>query len=156
MYIMIQRVQTLFLLVATILSALVVFVPISEMMLPNGDVAKLYSTGLKNLNSSEVLYQTFPILILGLATSLLSLITIFIYQRRTIQMRLCVYNILLLLFMAILFAYYYFDIRNKLEVQMHSFSYTLVIPLVNIILIFQAFRAIRRDDLLIKSYDRLR
>ncbi|MBN1598218.1 MAG: DUF4293 domain-containing protein [Bacteroidales bacterium] len=153
---MIQRVQTLFLLVATILSALVVFVPISEMMLPNGDVAKLYSTGLKNLNSSEVLYQTFPILILGLATSLLSLITIFIYQRRTIQMRLCVYNILLLLFMAILFAYYYFDIRNKLEVQMHSFSYTLVIPLVNIILIFQAFRAIRRDDLLIKSYDRLR
>lgn len=153
---MIQRIQTLFLLIAAVLSALVVFIPLSTMNIPDGDIVKLYSTGLKNINTGEILFRAYPILVLGIVTSLLSIITIFLYQNRILQMRLCVYNILLLLGLTGMFIYYYFYIRNSFDFRGHSFSITLIIPVVNIILIFQAFRAIRRDDLMVKSYERLR
>ena len=159
---MIQRVQTVFLLAATILSAIIIFHPVSYMTLSDGSKALFTSFTLKNTNEPPLIYMyTFPIGALAIATSLISFITIFLFQNRTLQMRLCVYDILLTIGLGVLMIFYYFKIKNgvianELHVYQHSFTYTIIFPLINIILLFQAFRTIRRDDLLLKSADRLR
>lgn len=153
---MIQRVQTLFLLIATIASVLMIVIPFYQMIGPNDDVLKLYYTGLENVTRGEVIYRTLPLAVITVVTGLISFITILLFQRRTLQMRLCVYNILLIIAQFGLILFYYFSLKNKFDAGLTSFSFTAILPLVNIVLIFQAFRAIRRDDLLIKSYDRLR
>jgi len=159
---MIQRIQTAFLLVATILAVIIVVHPVSEMNLSDGSVALFTSFRLKSLQEPLQTYTyTFPIAVLALASALISFITILFFQKRTLQMRLCVYNILITIGLSAVMFYYYFTIKSGeiaegLFVNIHSFSYTIIFPFVNIILLFQAFRTIRRDDLLIKSYDRLR
>lgn len=153
---MIQRVQSLFLLFATICSALMIFLPFSQMMTTDGELLKLYCTGLHNIPQEKLLYNTWPLCVLNVVTGLINFITIIIYQRRMLQMRLCVYNILLSIAQFTLLLFYFFKFKGEFGADLHSFSFTIILPLVNIILIFQAFRAIRRDDILIKSYDRLR
>lgn len=153
---MIQRVQSLFLLFAFISSALMVFMPFSQMMTADGELLKLYCTGLRNIPQDILIYNAWHLAVLTIVTGLISLFTLVIFQRRILQMRLCVYNILLSLAQFILLLFYFFKFKNEFGAELHSFSFTIILPLVNIILIFQAFRAIRRDDILIKSYDRLR
>ncbi|MGD2034439.1 MAG: DUF4293 domain-containing protein [Bacteroidales bacterium] len=154
---MIQRIQSLFLLVAFVLSVIFAVHPISTMMLNEKIVAEYLTYGLFSAEEPvRMMYNTFPVIILAVVTALLSLITILIFKKRTLQMRLCVYNILLTLGLVISMAVYYFLIKKNFIVLSHAFSYTAIIPFLNIILIFQAFRGIRRDDLLLKSYNRLR
>lgn len=154
---MIQRIQSLFLLAATILSTITIFHPLSSMILPEKIEAEFFTYGLMIVeDSSQMLYNTFPIVILAVVTTLLNFIAILTYKRRELQMRICVYNILLTIGLIISIFCYYFLIRKNLHVLTHSFSYSIVLPFINVILIFQAFRGIRRDDLLLKSYNRLR
>ncbi|MBA7516711.1 hypothetical protein ES705_08759 [subsurface metagenome] len=154
---MIQRIQSAFLLAASILSIIFVFHPLSRMILAGGISATFYTYALNNSTVPyEAIYHTFPIVVLAVLTTLLNLIAIFIYKRRVLQMRICVYNILLTIGMIVLIFYYYFVFKSKLDVRTHAFSYSILFPFINVILIFQAFRGIRRDDLLLKSYNRLR
>lgn len=153
---MIQRIQSLFLLFATILSAIMTFLPFSQMMTADGELLKLFCTGLHNIPQDKLIYNAWPLCVLTVVTGLISFVTIIIYQRRILQMRFCVYNILLSIAQFIIILFYFFKFKKEFGADLHSFSFTIILPLVNIILIFQAFRAIRRDDILIKSYDRLR
>jgi glucan phosphoethanolaminetransferase (alkaline phosphatase superfamily) len=159
---MIQRIQSLFLLAACIASFIVVFHPISRMGLSDGSQANLTSIGLKtDAKPSTMLYSAFPIAVLAAICGLMSFVTIIMYRKRLLQMRLCGYNILLTLILIIVIFIYYFIIKHKTIdnsdiIVSSSLSYPIVLPFVNIVLLFQSFRAIRRDDLIIKSYDRLR
>ncbi len=154
---MIQRIQSIFLLAATILSTITIFHPVSSMILTGKIEAEFFTYGLITVeDSSQMLFNTFPIVILAIVTALLNFIAIVLYKRRELQMRICVYNILLTIGLIISIFCYYFVMKKNVPVLTHSFSYSVVFPFVNIILIFQAFRGIRRDDLLLKSYNRLR
>jgi hypothetical protein len=159
---MIQRIQSAFLLAATILSVVIIVHPISGMSLSDGSQAFFTCFGLKNAVKPYQMYiSTYPIAVLAITTALISFITIFLFQRRVLQMRLCVYNILLTIGLIISIFIYYFIIKtgnivDEIYMKAHAFSFSIVFPFVNIILLFQAFRSIRRDDMLIKSYDRLR
>lgn len=160
---MIQRIQTAFLLVVTVLAVIIVVHPVSEMTLNNGTYAIFTSFSLKSLSEPVQIYlYTFPIAVLAIASAGIGFITILFFQKRILQMRLCVYNILITIGLAAVMFFYYFIIvkgeigNTGLSVKIHSFTYTIIIPFINIILLFQAFRSIRRDDILIKSYDRLR
>jgi len=133
------------------------FSPLSKVMMEHRQVHYLYSIGLRNFShENEIVIYAIPLLLFILAISILCLVTIFLYDNRPLQLRLCVYSILCSIILIGIIAFYYFYIRNQNEWVSNSFSITVIFPIVNIILIFQAFRAIGRDDLLIKSYDRLR
>jgi hypothetical protein len=126
------------------------------MMTDDGELLKLYCNGLHNIPQETILFNAWPLCVLTVVIGLISLTTIIIFQRRVLQMRFCVYNILLSLAQFVLVLFYFFKFKREFGADIHSFSFTVILPLVNIIILFQAFRAIRRDDLLIKSYDRLR
>lgn len=154
---MIQRIQSLFLLAAAILSGISIKAPLSEFILKNGDLVKLYSHGLYDVTNHTTFHlNTLVLAVLIITTTLISLIVIFIYKRKVLQMRLCVYNILLTIAVLGVLLYFHFMLKKNLDVTSSQFTISAIFPIVNIILIFQAFRAIRRDDLLLKSYDRLR
>lgn len=164
---MLQRIQSLFLLAASIFAFILVFYPIARMFVPVGTGTHPYffSYGLQNIVFPyDKFLSTYPVAILAVLSGILSLISIFLYKKRTWQIRFTVYNILITFGLAItIFFYYFYYTRigsgifpEGSAIEKHHFSFAVVLPFVNIILLFQAFRAIRRDDLLVKSYDRLR
>jgi len=131
---MIQRIQTIFLLFAFGLLASLFFVPMSE----NAGVATAYS-------ESVVLSAL-------LATSTaVSLLTVFLYRRRMLQIRLSIFNIVVLTGFQGLIAYYFFTKAGDAV-----FSSTAVFPIVAAILTFLALRYIARDEAMVRTADRLR
>jgi hypothetical protein len=160
---MLLRIQTVFLSLATILTVLFIKLPYSGMSLNDDSLIMLTFSGLKDANDPDLLYnRTIALTILVILTGLLSLVTIFLYNNRKLQLRLCVLNILLTIGFILALPVYYIAFKNGVGlapdvVVIHpQLRWPLIIPFINIVLIFQAFRAIRRDDLLIKSLDRLR
>lgn len=160
---MLLRIQTVFLTLTVILTVVFIKLPYSGMNLDDGALIMLTFTGLRDANNPALLYNpTIALTALVVLTGLLSLITIFLYNNRKLQLRLCVLNILLTIGFLLALPVYYFAFKSGMGlapdvVVLHpQLRWPLIIPFINIVLIFQAFRAIRRDDLLIKSMDRLR
>jgi phosphoglycerol transferase MdoB-like AlkP superfamily enzyme len=154
---MIQRVQTLFLLIVALLSGFMIFYPLSEMVIKTGDMVQFHSYGLQEIKQGgDTIHYNFLLLILILFITIMSFVTLLLYNNRALQMRLCVYNILISFCLIGCIAYFYFSLKHKYDIGANSYTIAVIFPIINIILLFQSFRAIRRDDLLIKSYDRLR
>jgi hypothetical protein len=129
---MLQRIQTLYLLLAGGLLASLFFIPMCETV--GGATAYSDDAGLLIL------------LILSIATSLG---TLFLYRRRTLQIRLCFFNSIVLIGFQGLIAYYFFTTEA-------AFSVTAVFPLVAAILTFIASRYIARDEAMVRNAGRIR
>jgi hypothetical protein len=155
---MLQRIQTVYLLIVTILTGLMLFLPLAEILNDGGDVLTMYSYGLVNQASdkSGVIYSTLPMAIMIAIIFTISAISIFLYKNRIRQMRFCVFNILLMVGLLGLILFYYLSVKKDIGVSHHTFRLPVVLPIINIVLTFQAFRGIRRDELLVRSYERLR
>ena len=71
-------------------------------------------------------------------------------------MRLCNFLILLSAGMTGLIFYYIAVAGNQLADVHTLYKWRFVIPPVNMVLFYFAFRRIRRDDLMVKAFDRIR
>ncbi len=149
---MLQRIQTLHLLVVAALSGVMFFLPL--MWFANeGD--QVYMTALKLLVADVAIGSTpiyLPILI-GAAT-LLPLVTLFLFKRRMLQIRLCAVEAVLLVGILAMEAMLYFGPQNSLDagaLQPASFA-----PVAALLFLWLAARAIFRDELLVRSLDRIR
>ncbi len=154
---MIQRIQSLFLLVAFILQLLMLFLPVSEYTI-NGSQGIIFKASgfVSGGGGMKELYQTTIILIFICLTVILPLITLFLFKRRVLQMRLCIYNIILLLgFQGVLFWFIWWRIGIQFEV-VTVYKFPVVFPVVSAILSYLAFRAIKKDENLVRSLDRIR
>jgi hypothetical protein len=153
---MIQRIQTIFLIAASILQVLFISLPLSHFALTDFNVA-LFAVGFKETSAAgNILLATTPIYLLCWAILFLSVTSIFLYKKRILQMRFSIYTILLNMGLIGLLFFNISNFLNNNVVEAHSYTPTLALPIVNIILLFLAFRGIRKDELLIKAYDRLR
>ncbi len=150
---MLQRIQTLFLLIAAGLIAAMFFIPLAQFVIDN----RIYNFNYRaiQVSGAEPLFKTYSLAILLTVILLLLWVTVFLFKHRRLQMRLCIYNMLLNLGFYGLFYFYYHQV-----VSVNQFVYTFkiasVFPLITIILLWLAFRGIRKDDLLVKSVDRIR
>jgi hypothetical protein len=156
---MIQRIQTLYLLAAGVLMALMLFLPLAEVA-GNGDMLYTvfsrgwYVTG--DGGAAEPVIPAWPVFILAGVLTAMTLVNIFLYRKRKLQIRLCVYSIVLA-FGLIGLIYYYFVIGfRQLEDPAYALRFPLVIPAVFIVLIYLAFRGIRKDEILVRAMDRIR
>ncbi len=152
---MIQRIQTLFLLGAAVFLAFMLFMPLAEILTADGVYHTVESGGLKT-ESGEVLVPTLPVLILILVTALLLLINIFLFRKRKLQIRLCVYSIVLCFGLIGLLYYYWVVMFRQINVEHYWLRIPVVFPVVAIILIYLAFRGIRRDEILVRSIEKIR
>lgn len=155
---MIQRKQTLYLLLVVVLTSISFFMPIGGLNdVSNGIIYKLDYQGIYSVVESqkEVLTTAWMLTAIMAMIPILALITIFLYKKRIVQIRLTIFNIVLMLgFYAILFIYlwqYSKIIEAKIFVQIVA-----SFPLVSTILSTMAIRGIAKDEALIRSLNRLR
>jgi len=155
---MIQRAQSIYLFLVVVLMSFYLLFPIADLLTEANVTLKLYSYGLKKIvdGESQKLMSTLPLLILAFIIAIISFYNIFLFSKRTMQMRLCVYNILLMIGLMVLSFYYYRVASKAYEITYHHFKIASILPVFCIVLNIMAFSGIRRDELLVKTYERLR
>jgi hypothetical protein len=154
---MIQRIQTIYIIIAAIVISLIYFFPVAEFIDQQNHIYELRHSGIVSIHDGikENIIKTYSITILTSIIALISIITIFLYKRRVLQMRLCIYNILLCIGLEIFFWFYRQQILKILQYNF-VFKFPIILPVINIILFYLAFRAIKKDEELIRSSERLR
>lgn len=148
---MIQRIQTLFLLVAALLSVLLYFIPVY--VIPGADATGLIvdpTAGTEYILSSNTLLS-----IINGSVGVLSLVCILLFRNRNLQLRLANVNLLLI---CILIGLLFFlaDTLGTTRQAPISYRYGSYLPLIQLIFTFLASRSIRKDEELVRSADRLR
>lgn len=151
---MIQRIQTVYLLVVALLSGIVLFFPVADFYSLHG-IFELSYKGLIGESGVQIT-SVWTLTLLISVILLLSFVSIFFYKKRILQIRLIVFNIVLMFGYYALLAYWIFKIKSSLGETEISLSLIASFPLVNIILSYLAIRAIGKDEALVRSLDRLR
>lgn len=152
---MIQRIQSIYLLVATILLGSVFAYPYAELLSADGQLFIFNFNGLSVENQNGLYLLTVPPIILLVITTLISFISIFLYKKRILQMRMNAFNILLMIGYLGLNYYYIQNFSKQLD-GVVSYQITAIFPFVAAILTYLAIRAIGKDEALIRSMDRIR
>lgn len=152
---MIQRIQTLFLLLAMIAWNVLFFTPLIGFTSESGGSWYLFGGAISEGRGSEAIMDTLPLLLLIIFVDLLLLAAILLYSRRTLQLRITLYTMILQIMIYGLIGLYVFFGINKLDASPHLL-FSSVMPLAAFILTLLAFRGIRRDQLLLRALDRLR
>ncbi|PWD97710.1 DUF4293 domain-containing protein [Marinilabilia rubra] len=155
---MIQRIQSIFLLVAAILSGSLFFLSMAEMANME-DLYELTWRGIYEVEAEGAAQLVMPgwaLSILTGLTTLVSLITIFLFKKRLIQIRLCALNLGFLLGLSGMIYYMGKTGAKELRATELSFNWPLVLPLVAMVFVYLALRAIGKDEALIRSMDRIR
>ena len=155
---MIQRIQTLFLFAALALMVTILLLPFAEVVGSDGEIYIFNSSGmtLTGVEGETQILNAIPLSILIVVLGTLLLVTIFLFRNRRLQMRFCTYAIILEFGLIGLGYYYFFLAFRDIEVSYYSFSLPIIIPVLSIILIYLAYRGIRKDDILIRSVDKIR
>lgn len=136
---MIQRIQTVYLLLAAIVSGGLIFV---FNIWKNNDDILVYA-------QDEMLYFA-----MFLGSAFLSVLSIFMFKNRKSQFMLGRLNILLNLILLGLFVYHSLSLSGETMVSEKGIG--MLIPVFSIVLLVLANKAIKRDEDLVKSVDRLR
>lgn len=156
---MIQRKQSLWLLISALLLLFPLFFPYvvitTQEMIFEGD-----TTGFTSLGSDAGLVTfEWPLMILNFIVILVSLVTIFLYKKRTLQMRLTVFNILLTIGLMVLAGITTYSFISTLGTDYTGWRLkwlVAILPLIAITLDIFAYRAIAIDEMTIRSMYRLR
>ena len=94
---------------------------------------------------------------LFIAAAALAVFNIFSYRNRIRQMRIAIFLIFLFAGMIGMILYYVYAAKGVLQEEAEVlYRWRVVIPPISAVLSYLAFRRIRRDELLVKAYDRIR
>ncbi|MCP3659334.1 MAG: DUF4293 domain-containing protein [Bacteroidetes bacterium] len=158
---MIQRVQTLFLLLSSIILIIFPFVPILEIF-DNNEIYIFGGFGLNHITSKGSLInaEIFPFSIIGIFSiliSFLSLTNIFLYNNRKLQLKICRINLIshILLFLIIIFFIYKINLQIQ-NLKIFDFHLGILLLIFSVISTFMASYYINLDEKLVRSADRLR
>lgn len=136
---MIQRIQTLYLAISLIATAVA---PFFVTLWTENETTPVYFT---EVTTSMVLF--------GLS-SLLALISIFSFKKRQTQFVLNRLNIISNFILLGFFVYRTLNLSGETEVSEKGIG--IVLPAISIVLLVLANKAIKKDEDLVKSVDRLR
>ncbi|MEG1672559.1 MAG: DUF4293 domain-containing protein [Alistipes sp.] len=149
---MIQRIQTLYLLLVALLVVAAIFLPLAWFGMA-GEQLDLYAFALRSSAGEVMRPPLYTGIVLSVA-ALLPLVCIFLYKRRLLQLRLCVVEMVLLVGSEVMLAAYYFFGHGATEFQ--GMKPAIALPLVAVLFAYLAARAIFHDELLVRSLDRIR
>jgi hypothetical protein len=136
---MIQRIQSIWLLLASVCAFLTFKMPYYTGNIADGTYQQLNAITGGNI-----------ILILTALVSMLALLVLFLYKQRVLQLRLCIVGILL---EAVLIFLYYSKVKTFTQ---GSYSLTSMLHSAIILFFVLAGQAINKDQNLVKNSDRLR
>lgn len=144
---MLQRIQTIYLLLAAVLTIAAMCLPLATLYTNGILTGTAYALGV-NLQPGVMSIVSF--VLFGLSTAIL-LINIFQFKHRPLQIKFCIVAELLLLVATLLIAYAIY--ATGLEMRPTVFA---SFPVVAIVLTIMASSRIKHDERLVRSADRLR
>jgi peptidoglycan/LPS O-acetylase OafA/YrhL len=142
--VMIQRVQSIWLLLVGVCAFATYGLPIYAGHLPDNTEKKFF------------IPDNFLLFLLVCGLGALALVSIFLFKKRKLQFRLTIFGILLSLLL--IFLEYTITANFKQDNKIQSGSYYLgaMLPVAMVIFFILAARGINKDDKLVKSMDKLR
>lgn len=150
---MIQRKQTIFLLLTLVAVIVCLMLPVGSFE-PEGMGAfhKISNWFISNPQNGE--REWTPLFFILLASCPVTLGAVFTYKNRILQARLCVVDILLFLLWYLDYAAYAFFL-GPVKMTLHP-GFAAALPLVAIVLCFMARTGIIADEKLVRAADRIR
>ncbi|HET8885205.1 MAG TPA: DUF4293 domain-containing protein [Salinimicrobium sp.] len=136
---MLQRIQTIYLLLTAIVSGGLIFV---------------LELGHNFDGNPFFAYENSLLLLLFMASSLLALISIFMFRNRKLQFVLGRLNIVLNFVILGVFVYWSLSLPGENEISEKGIG--MLLPIISIVFLVLANKAIKKDEDLVKSADRLR
>lgn len=152
---MIQRIQSVYLLIVGILLIVALCLPLGTFVDSQGvAMGELNVLGTQLTNGQH--YATWGLFCILILATVIALLTIFLFRNRMLQIRMTVFNSLLLIGYYIVFAAFWYIIKDNGQADSFRIHWSLGMPLVAIILNYLTFRAIYKDEVLVRAADRLR
>lgn len=104
----------------------------------------------------ESIYPVWGLFALAIVIALLALVTVFLFRKRMLQIRLCVFNAFLLIGFYLMFGFFCWNLKGLMEPFSLQVKLALAFPAVCLILDYLAIRNIGADEALVRSLNRLR
>lgn len=157
---MIQRIQTLFLLIALGAITASFFIPFWIYNGPGGTYTyevNLFAVKCIGGTVQGFFISTLPVLVIICVSAILVIVDIFYFKNRPVQIKINNFNIFLtLIFIGTIYLWIPYMIDEKIPSARASWQYGLILPLITFIALIIANRFIKKDENLVKSSDRLR
>jgi hypothetical protein len=147
---MLQRIQTIWVLLAALLTGLVFNFPLADIS-SGGEIYQFNLSGI--YRGTEKIFNGLPLILFTALILLLHIYVIFLFKNRIRQMRILGFSIMLLLGLTGLFFYFAYAGFKGATV---SFKIPVAFPVIAAIIDYLAIRAIGKDEALIRSVNRLR
>lgn len=152
---MIQRIQTLYLLIADFLVAILFLVPYAEWANKEGVIFQVNLLGFSNEGGAAASRGvSWPVLMVSILLLVMLIIAIFQYKNRARQIKLAYVAIALHI---VLVALFQFHVGTAVaEGEIYAVKMFASFPLVAAVFTYLAIRGISKDENLVKSIDRIR
>lgn len=153
---MIQRIQSVFLALIPVVLGAMFFFPLATIKGVDGTFTLWMSGFCVEEGAAAPSVQTWFIPVLGILAALLSVVVIFLYKNRILQLRLNrIVSITIILFVATIF----FTVdRTVKQTDLVGYAYNLgaYLSLVPPFLVYLANGRIRKDEMKVRAADRIR
>jgi hypothetical protein len=150
---MLQRIQSVYLLLAATAMLISVSLPLASFFFNTEEVLfeamGIYFNG-------ELTDSTWGLFFIGLLSSILSLITLFFYKKRILQIRFSIFNIVLMIGFYLYFGFIMFKVYPVNNLEFSKVGFGAIMPIISIIFTILAIRKIGADEALVQSLNRLR
>lgn len=147
---MIQRIQTVYLLVAGLMMASLLKLKLADLVV-NEEIYSFIAQGV--FHGDVLIFSGLPLMILIGIIIILHVVAIFMYKKRIRQIRLIVFTMILMLGLTGVFYFFIYSGFDEVKV---SFKIPVIFPVVAVVLDYLAIRAIGKDEALIRSLNRIR
>ena len=152
---MIQRIQTLYLLAAFALCLGCLCTPIAHFMVSES-MEKVDMYNLWLVSEGQHLFSFCPIMMgILVITAVVVFMDIWFFRHRALQMRLASFSMILLVAWYIAYGTISYLLSTEMPATWRP-HWTAALPAVAFILLYLAFRGILKDEMLVRSLDRLR
>ncbi|HUU99710.1 MAG TPA: DUF4293 family protein, partial [Bacteroidales bacterium] len=114
--------------------------------------------GINQMNNEkgfELVEQMIPLTVIFILIPLISFLAIFLFKKRRLQLRITLIVIILALLLIMIVVYYVISVIHNYQVILIPGIKMFLLPLI-LLFALLAYRSIRKDEDLIKSYERLR
>ena len=149
---MIQRIQSVYLLVVIILMIICMCNPVGSIIASTNEISEFGNLCI-TLPDGTKDYAPWALFAILMVVAILSFVTIFLFKKRMLQIRLTIFSSIMLI------GYYLALVALALmlaEGTSFTPSWIICLPFVAIVLNWLAIRGIGADEALVKAYDRLR
>jgi glucan phosphoethanolaminetransferase (alkaline phosphatase superfamily) len=157
---MIQRIQSVYLLMAVLFNIGMAFLPVFSLSEPDLNLrVYAFTQSVTDVSGASVTKPAPWLILFSISLAIIAtIVVIFMYKDRKKQIRLC-YSLYILQALIIVLALVWITTNLQIsltEVIDKAHPLSLIFPVVSMWWIFMAQRAIKKDEELVRSVDRIR